>query len=173
VTAKTVKVTPAQVRAAKLRVRSDRDRGLEPDPRMVKIAEARVVNATAALEATATMTARAEVVRGRPAAMYDERSVEHTLDEASRLADAIVADAQAAAERIRGESERELATSIHRRDTINAQLTNVRKMLATLTGESLPDVTVTEKVGKVDRPAEQDDKTAAEAGAGERERRSS
>ena len=37
---RTVAVTTAQVRAARLRVRSDTARGLAPDPRMVRIAEA-------------------------------------------------------------------------------------------------------------------------------------
>jgi hypothetical protein len=34
------------------------------------------------------------------------------------------------------ESERELAALTHRRDSINAQLSNVREMLATLTGSA-------------------------------------
>jgi hypothetical protein len=51
----------------------------------------------------------------------------------------MIAEAKATAERIRSESERELAAATQRRDSINAQLTNVRQMLATLTGASLPD----------------------------------
>ncbi|PBO23293.1 hypothetical protein CLM85_16800, partial [Streptomyces albidoflavus] len=39
--------------------------------------------------------------------------------------------------RIRSESERELAALTNRRDSINAQLTNVREMLATLTGAAV------------------------------------
>ncbi|MEV6184324.1 cellulose-binding protein, partial [Streptomyces sp. NPDC052015] len=35
------------------------------------------------------------------------------------------------------ESERELAALTNRRDSINAQLTNVREMLATLTGAAV------------------------------------
>jgi hypothetical protein len=50
-----------------------------------------------------------------------------------------VAQAKVQAERIRTESERELSASTQRRDSINAQLTNVRQMLATLTGAALPD----------------------------------
>jgi hypothetical protein len=38
------------------------------------------------------------------------------------------------ADRIRAESDRELAAATQRRDAINAQLTNVRQMLATLSG---------------------------------------
>jgi len=51
-----------------------------------------------------------------------------------QLADDIVADARAKTDRIRSEAERELAALTHRRDSINAQLHNVREMLATLTG---------------------------------------
>ena len=68
-----------------------------------------------------------------------DRKSKRTLDEAARQADEIVAQAKSTAERIRSESERELAASTQRRDSINAQLTNVRQMLATLTGASLPD----------------------------------
>jgi DivIVA domain-containing protein len=54
--------------------------------------------------------------------------------ESEQKAQQIVADSMARAERIRTESERELAAAIQRRDSINAQLTNVRQMLATLSG---------------------------------------
>ncbi|HEX5771903.1 MAG TPA: hypothetical protein VFY11_13155, partial [Nocardioidaceae bacterium] len=40
------------------------------------------------------------------------------------------------AARVRSESERELSAATQRRDSINAQLSNVRQMLATLTGGS-------------------------------------
>ncbi len=48
-----------------------------------------------------------------------------------------MADANAKADRIRSESERELAALTNRRDSINAQLTNVREMLASLTGAAV------------------------------------
>jgi chromosome segregation ATPase len=54
--------------------------------------------------------------------------------ESQQKAEQIVADAVARADRIRAESERELAAATQRRDSINAQLTNVRQMLATLSG---------------------------------------
>ncbi|MEP6852391.1 MAG: hypothetical protein ABJA87_07025 [bacterium] len=54
--------------------------------------------------------------------------------EAEQKAEQIVAEAVARADRIRSESERELAAASQRRDSINAQLTNVRHMLATLSG---------------------------------------
>jgi len=56
------------------------------------------------------------------------------LEQATAHAQALVAEAKTKAERIRGDSERELAAATQRRDSINAQLTNVRQMLATLGG---------------------------------------
>jgi DNA-binding NarL/FixJ family response regulator len=47
-----VKVTRAQARAARLRVRSDTERGITPDPRMVKIANATVTPETVRAKAT-------------------------------------------------------------------------------------------------------------------------
>jgi len=51
-------------------------------------------------------------------------------EEATRL----VEEARERAERMRADSERELTAAGYRRDSINAQLTNVRQMLATLSG---------------------------------------
>jgi cell division septum initiation protein DivIVA len=68
-----------------------------------------------------------------------DRKSKRTIDEAQRRADDIVAEAKATAERIRTESERELSAATQRRDSINSQLTNVRQMLATLTGAALPN----------------------------------
>ena len=56
------------------------------------------------------------------------------LDEAREKAAEIVSAAQARATRVRAESDREVAAASQRRDSINAQLTNVRQMLATLSG---------------------------------------
>ena len=74
-----------------------------------------------------------------------DRKATQLLEDAQRRADELVAQARAAAERIRIDSERELAAASQRRDSINAQLANVRQMLATLTGATLPN------------PAENDD----------------
>ncbi|HEX6936306.1 MAG TPA: hypothetical protein VF227_07285, partial [Actinomycetes bacterium] len=63
------------------------------------------------------------------------------------------------AERIRSESERELAAATQRRDSINSQLTNVRQMLATLTGASLPDPLADEQPAQ---PAAKDKNAPAE-----------
>src|SRR5262245_30408518 len=69
-----------------------------------------------------------------------ERRSRQMLETAQREAEDIVADARAKAERSRLEAERELAALTHRRDSINAQLSNVREMLATLTGAAVPAV---------------------------------
>lgn len=62
------------------------------------------------------------------------RKASMTVAEAEQKAEQIVAAAVARAERIRLESSRELAAAAQRRDSINAQLTNVRQMLTTLSG---------------------------------------
>ncbi|HZI97047.1 MAG TPA: hypothetical protein VFD41_05925, partial [Actinomycetales bacterium] len=46
----------------------------------------------------------------------------------------LVSAAKTRGDRIRAESDRELSAASQRRDSINAQLTNVRQMLATLSG---------------------------------------
>ncbi|MFD7988385.1 cellulose-binding protein [Kitasatospora indigofera] len=63
-----------------------------------------------------------------------ERRARQTVETAQRQSEDIVADANDKAGRIRSESERELAALTKRRDSIHAQVTNVREMLATLTG---------------------------------------
>jgi len=59
------------------------------------------------------------------------------LEEAKERAAILVADAKEQAERVRRESERELAAATARRDSITAQLSNVRNMLATLGGGNI------------------------------------
>jgi hypothetical protein len=62
--------------------------------------------------------------------------------DAERKAEQIVADAMERADRIRTETDREVAAATQRRNAINSQLTNVRQMLATLSGTSgaaIPD----------------------------------
>ena len=55
-------------------------------------------------------------------------------EDAHEAAAQIISEAKATAERIRSDSDRELAAATQRRDSINSQLANVRQMLATLTG---------------------------------------
>ena len=88
------------------------------------------------------MTARN---RDTEAAMERARSeaearVARMLADAEERATAMVAEARATADRVRAESERELAAAGQRRDSINAQLSNVRQMLATLSGTGVPGV---------------------------------
>lgn len=70
---------------------------------------------------------------------------------AAREAEELVADARTQAERIRRDSERELAAVSQRRDSITAQLSNVRQMLATLgggaamVGAELPEADATDE----------------------------
>ncbi|MBC7559523.1 MAG: hypothetical protein H7270_09235 [Dermatophilaceae bacterium] len=59
------------------------------------------------------------------------------LEQAMTHAHSLVAEAKTKAERIRGDSERELAAATQRRDSINAQLSNVRQMLAALGGVAI------------------------------------
>lgn len=56
------------------------------------------------------------------------------LEQARHEAASVVGAAREQAERIKRDSERELAAATARRDSITAQLTNVRQMLATLGG---------------------------------------
>ena len=80
-----------------------------------------------------------------------EAEARRVVMEAEERAANLVRDARAAADRVRTDSERELAAATQRRDSINAQLSNVRQMLATLTGSAagfavdpLPDADVPE-----------------------------
>lgn len=68
-----------------------------------------------------------------------ERTVQRLISDANSQAQELVATAKARADKIRAESERELAAAAQRRDSINAQLTNVRQMLATLSGTAITD----------------------------------
>jgi cell division septum initiation protein DivIVA len=84
--------------------------------------------------------------------MNDEtvRENRRLVEEAEKQAASIVGEARAQAARIRADSDRELAAATQRRDSINAQLANVRQMLATLTGGasvSMMDVALGEQEG--------------------------
>lgn len=82
--------------------------------------------------------------------------------------------ARLAAEKIRRESERELQAATSRRDSINAQLTNVRQMLATLGGVSIvnpladPEPEVA-PVATAPQAAAPEDEVAVEGDVGEAE----
>ena len=68
------------------------------------------------------------------------------------------------ASRVRSNSDRELAAATQRRDSINAQLANVRQMLATLTGGSSP--TLVEKAFADGPEVAAEPATSAESASG-------
>ena len=77
----------------------------------------------------------AAVEREAQRIMADANSAaEAVRSKAQREADELIGEARTRAERIRRDSDRELAAVTQRRDSITAQLTNVRQMLATLGG---------------------------------------
>lgn len=63
-----------------------------------------------------------------------EARIARMLADAEERSTTMVAEARATADRVKAESDRELTAAAQRRDSINAQLSNVRQMLATLTG---------------------------------------
>jgi len=77
-----------------------------------------------------------------------------TLEAARTEAAALVHSAKEQAERIRRDSERELAAATARRDSITAQLSNVRNMLATLGGGGAAALAVEDEHSDVPAPAE-------------------
>ncbi len=91
---------------------------------------------SASHEQLATMEAQVEQARGEVDKQRADAEVQarRLLEDAEQRCAAMVAQAQAHADRIRTESDRELTAATQRRDSINAQLSNVRQMLATLSG---------------------------------------
>lgn len=89
-------------------------------------------------EHLAGVQARAEQLAGEAMENHAEktRQAQAVLDQAHAEAGSIVEAAKEQAERIRRESDRELAAATARRDSITAQLSNVRSMLATLGGSA-------------------------------------
>jgi F0F1-type ATP synthase membrane subunit b/b' len=63
-----------------------------------------------------------------------ERRAMQILDSARREATQIIDDATSKGNRQRGEVEREQANLVRRRDSVQAQLQNVREILETMTG---------------------------------------
>jgi cell division septum initiation protein DivIVA len=87
----------------------------------------------------AELESHIEITRTSAEKMNDEavRESRRLHEEAEKQAAAIVGEARAHAARVRADSDRELAAATQRRDSINAQLSNVRQMLATLTGGAM------------------------------------
>jgi cell division septum initiation protein DivIVA len=100
--------------------------------RQIEEVERRLNEAKQTLE-----TAQVEAEQTEAAAQLEARNLVQAAEE---QAASIVDEARTKAVRVRAESDRELAASTQRRDAINAQLGNVRQMLATLTGSvAAPD----------------------------------
>ena len=91
---------------------------------------------TVAEEQLATVRLQSERARVESEQSQQEAASrsEQQLEQAMNHAHTLVAEAKTKAERIRGDSERELSAATQRRDSINAQLSNVRQMLAALGG---------------------------------------
>lgn len=91
---------------------------------------------TAAEQQLATVRLQSEQTRIESEQSQQEAATrsEQQLEQAMNHAHTLVAEAKTKAERIRGDSERELAAATQRRDSINAQLSNVRQMLSALGG---------------------------------------
>ena len=91
---------------------------------------------TAAEQQLATVRLMAEQTRIESEQSQKEAASrsEQQLEQAMNHAHTLVSEAKTKADRIRSDSERELAAATQRRDSINAQLSNVRQMLAALGG---------------------------------------
>ena len=91
---------------------------------------------TAAEQHLAAVRLRSEQARGDSERAQQEAAskIAQQLEQAMARAQTLVAEAKTKAERIRDNAERELAAATQRRDSINAQLSNVRQELATLGG---------------------------------------
>jgi len=115
---------------------------------------------TAAEQQLVTVRLRAEQTQVESEQAQQEaasRSAQQ-LEQAMTHAHSLVAEAKTKAERIRGDSERELAAATQRRDSINAQLSNVRQMLAALGG-----VAIANPLDTATAPAEQPEAAANKA----------
>lgn len=91
---------------------------------------------TAAEQQLAAVRLRSEQARRESERAQQDAALKiaQQLEQATARAQTLVAEAKAKAERIRDNSERELAAATQRRDSINAQLSNVRHELAALGG---------------------------------------
>ena len=98
-----------------------------------------VAEIAAAEQQLADVQLRAEQIRSESEHAQQEAASRsgQQLEQATTHAQTLVAEAKIKADRIRSDSERELAAATQRRDSINAQLTNVRQMLATLGGVAM------------------------------------
>lgn len=124
---------------------ADRRKAAEQEfQRQMQEVERRLAEAHQTLEEART---EAQQVRGE--ARREASELVRSAEERSR---SILDEAEATAARIRAEFDRELAAAVQRRDAINAQLGNVREMLATLTGSVTPADPAPDEREPGDRP---------------------
>ena len=104
------------------------------------------------------------VARNRDAELAMERTrseaeakVARLLSDAEERSTTMVAEARATADRVRAESDRELAAAAQRRDSINAQLSNVRQMLQTLSGAAVSAPALDVELGEPEGPTTEKD----------------
>jgi hypothetical protein len=98
-------------------------------------------------------TAQADAAQTEASAKVEASNLVRAAEE---QATSIVEDAKSRATRMRAESDRELAAATQRRDAINAQLGNVRQMLATLTGSvTAPDPFAAEAPAETPEPQDE------------------
>ena len=124
---------------------------------------------TAAEQQLATVRLQSEQTRVESEQSQQEAASrsEQQLEQAMNHAHTLVAEAKTKAERIRGDSERELAAATQRRDSINAQLSNVRQMLAALGGAAVGNTSqMPEPAGVAVKPAAVATMPASEAKGG-------
>ena len=89
---------------------------------------------TAAEQHLAAVRLRSEQARSDSERAQQEAAskIAQQLEQATARAQTVVAEANTKAERIRDSSERELAATTHRLDSVNAQINNVRHDLSVL-----------------------------------------
>ncbi len=120
--------------------------------RRTKVEQDAMVRGAAAEAELAELQDRIEQMRHDAVRAHREAMAQATgeLEQAHEQASAVVAAAHARAARIRADSDREVAAAGQRRDSINAQLTNVRQLLATLSGTA-PAAAVAHEAGREGR----------------------
>ena len=120
-----------------------------------------VAEIAAAEQQLADVQLRAEQTRSEAEHAQQEAASRsgQQLEQATTHAQTLVAEAKTKAERIRSDSERELAAATQRRDSINAQLSNVRQMLAALGGVAVANP-LDAPAAPADQPKAADSKAA-------------
>ena len=128
-----LRAAAGQRRPGRRRLRDHPGRAPRPDHRRVPGAAGRHPGPARRHDRSGSRRPALAAQREQEAAEAEARRIVH---EAEERAATLVREARAAADRVRTDSDRELAAATQRRDSINAQLTNVRQMLATLSGSA-------------------------------------